>query len=83
MSLSESSSFIIRFPASSGSLYYDPIVDLVLASNEHDDKFWETEWFTWSARVFAVLVSRNRGVTLIYTRKGVKKKEGQGAMGSC
>lgn len=49
------SSFTVRFPASSGALYFDPIVDLVLAPDK--DEFWETAWFMWSAGALAVLVS--------------------------
>lgn len=50
------SSFTVRFPASAGTLYYDPTLELVLTPGEREG-FWRHTWFVWAASVLGVSVS--------------------------
>ena len=50
------SSFTVRFPASSGTLYYDPTLELILTPGGRIG-FWRHAWFIWVASVLAVSVS--------------------------
>lgn len=53
------SSFTVRFPASAGTLYYDPTLELVLTPGE-GERFWRHTWFVWAASVLGVSVSGAR-----------------------
>lgn len=55
VSLSESS-FTVRFPASSGSLSYDPTFELVLTPESDKTDFWRTMWFKVLVVVAGALV---------------------------
>lgn len=55
MSLS-GSTFTVRFPASSGTLMYDPTLELTLIADNGEDEFWRKAWFIWTAASLGVLV---------------------------
>lgn len=49
------STFTVRFPASSGTLLYDPTLELTLIPK--DDEFWRHPWFIWTTSSLGALVS--------------------------
>lgn len=49
--------FTVRFPASSGTLLYDPTLKLVLTPDDGDG-FWRDTWFVWTASSLGVLVRK-------------------------
>ncbi|CAN0524983.1 unnamed protein product, partial [Ectocarpus sp. 12 AP-2014] len=48
-------SFTVRFPASSGTLLYDPTLELSLVDPD-DAEFWRHPWFTWTASSLGALI---------------------------
>ena len=48
--------FTVRFPASSGTLLYDPTLELTLIPDD-EDEFWRHPWFVWTTASFGALVS--------------------------
>lgn len=48
--------FTVRFPASSGTLLYDPTLDLKLTPDD-EDGFWRDPWFVWTTVSVGALVS--------------------------
>ena len=67
----------MRFPASAGTLYYDPTLELVLTPGEREG-FWRHTWFVWAVSVLGVSVSGVRCLVpwyvffAVYTRVSIR-----------